>query len=448
MHAAKRLAWQKFHRQSQRNQLKLSYAQQLDLAKLELRKKFETLAEADKLFCSLFKLRRDSQPLGVGSFGMVLLAEAVDDVTAGCLARAQAAAAAAATPSLPSSISWPSWRLEPPASAALDDADEIAPPASGSASRRLALTRGQLVAVKFEFNIDRRKRKYQLAGEFRLLTELFNCYGAGLEGFPEPFLFGSLQTGDSFTDGGAAYRCHHYLAMELLGENLRARFEDLPPPPRSGHSDGSPATFPLSFVFDVARQLLTRLMLLHAEPICVTHNDLKLDQLMLGRGDKSHIVYLVDFGLALKYRSKTRSRWGNRRYASRFSHQGMNSPLTDLESAAYIVARFLRNSFPWDGMQGSDSDSRRRGMAQLKTRLWSFVEHVRRGRCLQPRQGSPDWPRLFFADRTDAQGRGGPQLLKYMSRLIKYTRSQLTAAESIDYNYLFNCFVLPHGAED
>uniref|UniRef100_A0A1I8IP77 Protein kinase domain-containing protein n=1 Tax=Macrostomum lignano TaxID=282301 RepID=A0A1I8IP77_9PLAT len=396
MHAAKRLAWQKFHRQSQRNhELKLSYAQQLDLAKLELRKQFETLAEADKLFCSLFKLRRDSQPLGVGSFGMVLLAEAVDDVTAGCLARAQAAAAAAATPSLPSSISWPSWRLEPPASAALDDADEIAPPASGSASRRLALTRGQPVAVKFEFNIDRRKRKYQLAGEFRLLTELFNCYGAGLEGFPEPFLFGSLQTGDSFTDGGAAYRCHHYLAMELLGENLRARFQDLPPPPRSGHSDGSPATFPLSFVFDVARQLLTRLMLLHAEPIC-----------------------------------------------------GVNSPLTDLESAAYIVARFLRNSFPWDGMQGSDSDSRRRGMARLKTRLWSFVEHVRRGRCLQPRQGSPDWPRLFFADRTDAQGRGGPQLLKYMSRLIEYTRSQLTAAESIDYNYLFNCFVLPHGAED
>uniref|UniRef100_A0A1I8JN21 Protein kinase domain-containing protein n=1 Tax=Macrostomum lignano TaxID=282301 RepID=A0A1I8JN21_9PLAT len=210
---AKRLAWQKFHRQSQRNhELKLSYAQQLDLAKLELRKQFETLAEADKLFCSLFKLRRDSQPLGVGSFGMVLLAEAVDDVTAGCLARAQ-------PPPAPFGFAG-GWRY----------------PAAPWQS-------------KFNSTLTGEKRKYANWLGVPPLTELFNCYGAGWR-LPEPScsLAGRLGQLGHVTAGPPTW-LHHYLAMSCWVKNLRARFQ-ISTPPRSGHRRLRKQAF-LSFVFEL-----------------------------------------------------------------------------------------------------------------------------------------------------------------------------------------------------
>jgi serine/threonine protein kinase len=83
---------------------------------------------------------------------------------------------------------------------------------------------------------------------------------------------------------------------------------------------------------------------------------------MTGCGDDKKTVYIIDFGLAKRYRDlKTgqhiaikggKSLVGTARYASIASHEGFEQcRRDDMESLGYLLLYFLIGKLPWQGIQ-------------------------------------------------------------------------------------------------
>ena len=163
---------------------------------------------------------------------------------------------------------------------------------------------------------------------------------------------------------------YNVLVMELMGKSLEDIFENLPIKKMTVNCVGK-----------LGLQMIEILEYIHDKHII--HRDIKPDNFVMGRGEKSKYLYLLDFGLAKKYRSSTtlkhypmikkKNLTGTARYASINALNGLTqSRRDDLEAVGYVLLYFLRGKLPWQGLHVKNKEDRYHKIMEIKKETTPF----------------------------------------------------------------------------
>ena len=125
-------------------------------------------------------------------------------------------------------------------------------------------------------------------------------------------------------------------------------------------------------------QILDRLEFIHNKNFI--HRDIKPDNFVIGTDDDKNTIYMIDFGLAKRYRNPitqehipfkmTKRLTGTARYASVNALKGgEQSRKDDLESLNYMLLYFLRGSLPWQGVAGITKGEKYKNIYHIKKNI-------------------------------------------------------------------------------
>ncbi|KAL2534048.1 casein kinase 1-like protein 2 [Abeliophyllum distichum] len=166
---------------------------------------------------------------------------------------------------------------------------------------------------------------------------------------------------------------YNVLVMDLLGPSLEDLF------------NSCSRKLSLKTVLMLADQMINRIEFIHSKSFL--HRDIKPDNFLVGLGRHANQVYIIDLGLAKKFRdSSTRhipyrenkNLIGTARYASMNTHLGIEqSRRDDLESLGYVLMYFLRGSLPWQGLNAGTKKRKYEKISERK--VSTSIEALCRG---------------------------------------------------------------------
>jgi casein kinase 1 alpha len=204
------------------------------------------------------------------------------------------------------------------------------------------ITNGEEVALKLE---NQGARHPQLLYEYKL----YKVLNGGI-GIPHIRYYGQE-------------RNYNVLVMDLLGPSLEDLF------------NFCGRQFTLKTVLMLVDQMIGRLEFLHMKNFI--HRDIKPDNFLMGIGRHCNKLFLIDFGLAKKYRDfrsrlhipyrEDKNLTGTARYASVNAHLGIEqSRRDDMESLGYVLMYFNRGTLPWQGLKATNKKQKYEKISEKK----------------------------------------------------------------------------------
>jgi len=155
---------------------------------------------------------------------------------------------------------------------------------------------------------------------------------------------------------------YNVMVMDLLGPSLEELF------------GSCGRRFSVQTVLSLALQMVDCIEFVHS---CgIIHRDIKPHNFLVGAGSRRDRVYIMDFGLAKRYRdamgqhipcAKKRGVTGTVRYAGLNVHRGFEpSRRDDLEGIGNVLMHFLRGNLPWQGLKAKSKKRKHEKIGHCK----------------------------------------------------------------------------------
>ncbi|CAK9177135.1 unnamed protein product [Ilex paraguariensis] len=219
---------------------------------------------------------------------------------------------------------------------------------------------------------------------------------------------------------------YNVLVMDLLGPSLEDLF------------NFCSRKLSLKTVLMLADQMINRVEFVHSKSFL--HRDIKPDNFLMGLGRRANQVYIIDFGLAKKYRDSSthqhipyrenKNLTGTARYASMNTHLGIEqSRRDDLESLGYVLMYFLRGSLPWQGLKAGTKKQKYEKISERK--VSTSIEALCRGYPSEVASYFHYCRSLRFEDKPD---------YAYLKRIFR----DLFIREGFQFDYVFDWTILKY----
>ncbi|XP_073031996.1 casein kinase 1-like protein 1 [Primulina eburnea] len=219
---------------------------------------------------------------------------------------------------------------------------------------------------------------------------------------------------------------YNVLVMDLLGPSLEDLF------------NFCSRKLSLKTVLMLADQMINRIEFVHSKSFL--HRDIKPDNFLMGLGRRANQVYVIDFGLAKKYRDSSthqhipyrenKNLTGTARYASMNTHLGIEqSRRDDLESLGYVLMYFLRGTLPWQGLKAGTKKQKYEKISEKK--VSTSIESLCRGYPTEFASYFHYCRALRFEDKPD---------YAYLKRIFR----DLFIREGFQFDYVFDWTILKY----